>query len=230
MNGIRMNQSVAPTSFITSISRRRAKIAVRIVFQISSTAANSRKPDSSSKRNPKKLCSCEIRLIWSSANFTSYTLGSSSNAVESWRSRSMSVPSVGTALNCVVMLLSSSRSRTPGSPASTRSASSSEHVASQNVKLSMNSVLFAEHPLDQCELVGCRRRTHEHDHLDAALPSGEQVVERVLAEQRQADAEQRDRGGDDGRDGEGGVAAETVERLAQGVSKSGPHVVRSAHS
>ena len=37
MNGIRMNQSVAPTSFITSISRRRAKIAVRIVFQMSST-------------------------------------------------------------------------------------------------------------------------------------------------------------------------------------------------
>ena len=42
MNGIRMNQSVAPTSFITSISRRRAYIAVRIVFQINSTAANMR--------------------------------------------------------------------------------------------------------------------------------------------------------------------------------------------
>ena len=35
MNGSRMNQLVAPTSFITSISRRRANIAVRIVFQIS---------------------------------------------------------------------------------------------------------------------------------------------------------------------------------------------------
>ncbi|MEZ5251328.1 MAG: hypothetical protein R2713_19550 [Ilumatobacteraceae bacterium] len=36
-----MNQFVAPTSFITSISRRRANIAVRIVFQMSSTAENS---------------------------------------------------------------------------------------------------------------------------------------------------------------------------------------------
>ena len=40
MNGTRMNQSVAPTSFITSISRRRANIAVRIVFQISRPDAN----------------------------------------------------------------------------------------------------------------------------------------------------------------------------------------------
>ena len=36
MNGPRTNQLVAPTSFITSISRRRAKIAKRIVFAISS--------------------------------------------------------------------------------------------------------------------------------------------------------------------------------------------------
>ena len=34
MNGMRMNQLVAPTSFITSISRRRANMAVRMVFQI----------------------------------------------------------------------------------------------------------------------------------------------------------------------------------------------------
>ena len=39
MNGRRMNQSVAPTSFITSISRLRANIAVRIVFQIRRIAA-----------------------------------------------------------------------------------------------------------------------------------------------------------------------------------------------
>ena len=62
MNGTRMNQFVAPTSFITSISRRRANIAVRIVFQISRMAASSRKIDSSRSRNPKKLCSCVIRL------------------------------------------------------------------------------------------------------------------------------------------------------------------------
>ncbi len=71
MNGMRMNQSVAPTSFITSISLRRAKIAVRIVFQISRIAASSRNTDSSSRRNPKKLWSWLIRLIWSSAKLTS---------------------------------------------------------------------------------------------------------------------------------------------------------------
>ena len=39
MNGIRMNQLVAPTSFITSISRRRANIAMRMVLKISTMAA-----------------------------------------------------------------------------------------------------------------------------------------------------------------------------------------------
>ena len=42
MNGPRTNQFVAPTSFITSISRRREKIESRIVFAISSVAAISR--------------------------------------------------------------------------------------------------------------------------------------------------------------------------------------------
>ncbi len=41
MNGPRTNQFVAPTSFITSISRRREKIDSRIVFAISSVAATS---------------------------------------------------------------------------------------------------------------------------------------------------------------------------------------------
>ena len=39
MNGPRTNQFVAPTSFITSISRRREKIESRIVFAISSIEA-----------------------------------------------------------------------------------------------------------------------------------------------------------------------------------------------
>ena len=39
MNGPRTNQFVAPTSFITSISRRREKIESRIVFAISSVEA-----------------------------------------------------------------------------------------------------------------------------------------------------------------------------------------------
>jgi hypothetical protein len=42
MNGPRTNQFVAPTSFITSISRRRAKIESRIVFAISSVEATKR--------------------------------------------------------------------------------------------------------------------------------------------------------------------------------------------
>ncbi len=42
MNGPRTNQFVAPTSFITSISRRREKIESRIVFAISSAAEMSR--------------------------------------------------------------------------------------------------------------------------------------------------------------------------------------------
>ena len=42
MNGPRTNQFVAPTSFITSISRRRAKIESRIVFAIRRTDAISR--------------------------------------------------------------------------------------------------------------------------------------------------------------------------------------------
>ena len=39
MNGSRTNAFVAPTSFITSISRRREKIESRIVFWIRTTAA-----------------------------------------------------------------------------------------------------------------------------------------------------------------------------------------------
>ena len=42
MNGTRMNQLVAPTSFITSISRRRANMAMRIVLRMSRMAAPSR--------------------------------------------------------------------------------------------------------------------------------------------------------------------------------------------
>jgi hypothetical protein len=44
MNGMRMNQFVAPTSFITATSRRRAKIAMRMVLRISSAAESSSTP------------------------------------------------------------------------------------------------------------------------------------------------------------------------------------------
>ena len=43
MNGTRMNQLVAPTSFITSISRRRANMAVRMVLRMSRVEASSKK-------------------------------------------------------------------------------------------------------------------------------------------------------------------------------------------
>ena len=68
MNGTRMNQSVAPTSFITSISRRRANIAVRIVFQISRIAANSRVIDRITVYRPTKPLSLEITSSCSSAS------------------------------------------------------------------------------------------------------------------------------------------------------------------
>jgi hypothetical protein len=77
-----------------------------------------------------------------------------------------------------------------------------------------------ERVANQGELILGRGGVHEHDHLDAAFPAGEEVVEGVLAQQCEPDAEQRDRRGDDRGDGERGVAAETVEGLAQGVSKS----------
>ena len=38
MKGTRMNQLVAPTSFITDTSRRRAKMAMRMVFRMSTAA------------------------------------------------------------------------------------------------------------------------------------------------------------------------------------------------
>ncbi len=63
MNGRRMNQLVAPTSFITSISRRRANIAVRIVFQINRIEANKSTPDITYVRTPKNDLSLPSTVI-----------------------------------------------------------------------------------------------------------------------------------------------------------------------
>ncbi len=49
MNGIRMNQFVAPTSFMTATSRLLAKIARRIVFKMR-TVADSSRTKASTKR------------------------------------------------------------------------------------------------------------------------------------------------------------------------------------
>src|SRR6202167_6253608 len=59
MNGTRMNQLVAPTSFITDTSRRRAKIANRMVLMMSTEADSNKMTASTTKTN------CRIRLtVW----------------------------------------------------------------------------------------------------------------------------------------------------------------------
>ena len=63
MNGIRMNQFVAPTSFITPTSRRRAKIAIRIAFRISTSDETSSTIAITSKMICKTLVTCCITLM-----------------------------------------------------------------------------------------------------------------------------------------------------------------------
>ena len=75
MNGIRMNQFVAPTSFITSISRRRANIAVRMVFQIRPMATASNTSDMMRVTLRTKLESVEMTSNSSSASATASTPG-----------------------------------------------------------------------------------------------------------------------------------------------------------
>ena len=59
MNGTRMNQLVAPTSFMTDTSRRRAKMASRMVLMMSTEAESNRITAST------KNTSCRIRLtVW----------------------------------------------------------------------------------------------------------------------------------------------------------------------
>ena len=71
MNGTRMNQFVAPTSFITSISLRRANVATRMVLRMSMKAATSRSMDAIRKRTPILLNVSWMRLTTSKANTTS---------------------------------------------------------------------------------------------------------------------------------------------------------------
>ena len=62
MNGPRTNQFVAPTSFITSISRRREKIESRMVFAISSTEAPSSTSTAIRKTSSITRATLRIRL------------------------------------------------------------------------------------------------------------------------------------------------------------------------
>ena len=99
MNGRRMNQFVAPTSFITSISRRLANIAVRIVFQISSTVAASRASgDGQQRAGPKKLRRARrVSICWP-GKATLCTFGSPFTVLANWVSTSVFWVSLGTTL------------------------------------------------------------------------------------------------------------------------------------
>ena len=62
MNGPRMNQFVAPTSFITSISRRRAKIESRIVLAIRSVEATTSMM--TAMRKTSEMTFAIVRMRW----------------------------------------------------------------------------------------------------------------------------------------------------------------------
>ena len=79
MNGTRMNQLVAPTSFITSISRRRANMAMRIVLRINRPAAPRRKAAMTKMPTVRRLDSCWMSLMVSEANTTLSTPDLSEN-------------------------------------------------------------------------------------------------------------------------------------------------------
>ena len=134
---------------------------------------------------------------------------------------STSVPSFGTILNWVGMLVSSSSSREVGSPASTRSASASEHSTSQYVvRLDDDATLLVELVLDDGALLVARLGADVHDHLDAALPLDEQVVEAVLDQQRETEDQQRDGRRDDRRHRQGHVALEARPGLPERVHEA----------
>ena len=65
MNGQRMNQSVAPTSFITSTSRRRLNSDKRIVFDTNSTLASTSKEVRITIAHFTSLVTVRILSVWS---------------------------------------------------------------------------------------------------------------------------------------------------------------------
>ena len=75
MNGPRTNQLVAPTSFITSISRRREKIESRIVFAIRSAAEVSRIATAIAKIASTQWAKWRIRFESRVSWITSFTPG-----------------------------------------------------------------------------------------------------------------------------------------------------------
>ena len=71
MNGTRMNQLVAPTSFMTWISRRRANVASRMVLTMRNSDDASRTPAMAKKRpriqripaRRRRTCSLAVRTV-----------------------------------------------------------------------------------------------------------------------------------------------------------------------
>ena len=65
MNGNRMNQLVAPTSFITDTSRRRAKMAMRMVLRMSTDADSSRTTATDRKTHWRMwITFCMVLICW----------------------------------------------------------------------------------------------------------------------------------------------------------------------
>ena len=65
MNGSRMNQLVAPTSFITDTSRRRAKMAMRMVLRMSTDADRSSTTATARKTHWRiRITLCMVLICW----------------------------------------------------------------------------------------------------------------------------------------------------------------------
>ena len=123
MKGTRINQLVAPTSFMTSISRRRANMAVLMVFQMRATATPKSTTDMTMvtvRTKPDK-----VEIIWnsSSASETPSTFGSPRYCSAKLRTRAAS-PVSGTTLNCVGIVSGVSKLNKVGSPVKMTLASS----------------------------------------------------------------------------------------------------------
>ena len=223
MNGMRMNQSVAPTSFITSISRRLANIAVRIVFQINSTAANMSAIARPVVYEPGEALQLgdQVDLVLGELDgvHVRQIVGTRPSRP---RRVSTSVPSLGTTLNWVGMFVSSSSSRerriTGEHPVGV--GERALDVAVRRTTGSMTPTLLVERGGDDVALIIARLGADVHDHLDPALPLDEQVVEAVLDQQRETEDQQRDGRRDDRRHGEGHVAFEARPGLTERVCQA----------
>ena len=65
MNGSRMNQLVAPTNFMTDTSRRRAKMAIRMVFRMSTEADNRSTTATDRKTHWRmRITLCMVLICW----------------------------------------------------------------------------------------------------------------------------------------------------------------------